>query len=77
MLIQHMHIMRKPAFIMCQNSADQMHGYTDQRLCFRNIASTVSHFSYAPLFQGPHFLDKNAGIEHCFNYLLIDIFSVR
>ena len=23
----------------------------------------VSHFSYAPLFQGPHFL-KNAGIEH-------------
>ena len=28
---------------------------------------TVSHFSYAPLFRGPHFLDKNAGIEH-FSY---------
>ena len=25
---------------------------------------TVSHFSYAPLFQGPHFLTENAGIEH-------------
>ena len=25
---------------------------------------TVSHFSYAPLFQGPYFLKKNAGIEH-------------
>ena len=25
---------------------------------------TVSHFSYAPFFQGPHFLKTNAGIEH-------------
>ena len=25
---------------------------------------TVSHFSYAPLFKGPHFFHKNAGFEH-------------
>ena len=25
---------------------------------------TVSHFSYEPLFKGPHFFHKNAGIEH-------------
>ena len=28
------------------------------------ILYTVSHFSYAPLFKGPHFFHKNAGIEH-------------
>ena len=28
------------------------------------IRNTVSHFSYAPLFQGPTFFDKNAGTEH-------------
>ena len=25
---------------------------------------TVSHFSYAPPFQGPNFVDENAGIKH-------------
>ena len=31
--------------------------------CICRFSYTVSHFSYAPLFQRPHF-DKNAGIEH-------------
>ena len=26
--------------------------------------NTVSHFSYASPFQGPHFYDENAGIKH-------------
>ena len=33
--------------------------------CVATWAShTVSHFSYALLFQGPHLFDKHAGIEH-------------
>ena len=28
------------------------------------IMYTVSYFSYATLFKGPHFFTKNAGIEH-------------
>ena len=36
--------MRKPAFCLCENKdADQLRGYrqADQRLCFRNIDSTI------------------------------------
>ena len=29
-----------------------------------NFGHTVNHFSYAPLFKGPHFFHKNAGIEY-------------
>ena len=41
-----------------------------------NKETTLSHFSYAPLLQGPHFFDKNAGIEYSFINSLIDILSV-
>ena len=37
-------VMRKPTFCICENKdADQLHGNreADQRLCFRNIDSTI------------------------------------
>ena len=37
---------------------------------------TVSHFSYAPLFQGPHFLTKMLESNILYDNLLIDILSV-
>ena len=37
---------------------------------------TVSHFSYAPLFQCPHFLRKMLESNIFLKNLLIDIFSV-
>ena len=37
---------------------------------------TVSHFSYAPLFQGPHFLTKMLESNILYDTLLIDILSV-
>ena len=37
---------------------------------------TVSHFSYAPLFQGPHFLTKMVESNILHDNLLIDILSV-
>ena len=40
------------------------------------IYSTVSHFSYAPLFQGPHFLTKILELNIRYNNLFIDILSV-
>ena len=36
-------------------------------MCFNFVIKcsyTVSHFSFALLFQGPHFVYRNAGIEH-------------
>ena len=42
--------------------------------CF--IKNTVSHFSYAPLFQGPHFLTKMLESNILYDNLLIDILSV-
>ena len=45
LLYKHMsRIMRKPEFCICENKdADQLHGNpeADQRLCFRNIDSTI------------------------------------
>ena len=38
--------------------------------------STVSHFSYAPLFQGPHFLTKMLEPNILYDNLFIDILSV-
>ena len=49
---------------------------------FKNIheqhfsVNTVSHFSYAPLFQGPHFKTKMLESNIFLNNLPIDIFSV-
>ena len=40
------------------------------------IEFTVSHFSYVPLFQGPHFLTKMQESNILFDNLLIDILSV-
>ena len=38
--------------------------------------NTVSHFSYAPLFQGPHFLTKTLESNILYENLYIDILSV-
>ena len=38
--------------------------------------STVSHISYAPLFQGPHFLTKLLESNILYDNLFIDILSV-
>ena len=40
------------------------------------ILSTVSHFSYAPPFQGPHFLAIMLESNILYDNLLIDILSV-
>ena len=37
---------------------------------------TVSHFSYAPLFQGPHFFTKMLESNILYDNLFIDILSV-
>ena len=37
---------------------------------------TVSHFSYAPFFQGPYFLTKKLESNILYDNLLIDILSV-
>ena len=37
---------------------------------------TVSHFSYAPLFKGPHFFTKMLESNILYDNLLIDILSV-
>ena len=42
----------------------------------KEISHTVSHFSYAPLFQSPHFLTKMLESNILYDYLLIDILSV-
>ena len=44
--------------------------------CLGTIWSTVSHFSYAPLFQGPYFLKKMLESNILYDNLLIDILSV-
>ena len=36
---------------------------------------TVSHFSYAPIFQGPHFLTKMLESNILYDNLFIDILS--
>ena len=41
-----------------------------------NLENTVSHFSYAPLFQGPHFLTKMLKSIILYDNLFIDILSV-
>ena len=38
--------------------------------------STVSHFSYAPIFQGPHFLAKMLESNILYDHLFIDILSL-
>ena len=38
--------------------------------------NTVSHFSYAPPFQGPHFFMKMLGSNILYEDLLIDVLSV-
>ena len=45
-----------------------------ERLC---KLSTVSHFSYAPFFQGPHFLTKMLETNIFYDNLFIGILSVR
>ena len=40
------------------------------------LNNTVSHFSYAPPFQGPHFLTKMLESTILYAHLLIDILSV-
>ena len=37
---------------------------------------TVSHFSYAPLFKGPHFFTKMLESNILYDNLLIDILSL-
>ena len=44
------------------------------RMVYRKI--TVSHFSYAPLFQGPYFFSKMLESNILFDNLLIDFLSV-
>ena len=43
---------------------------------FNSIQTTMSHFSYAPLFQGPHFLTKMLELHIRYDNLFIDILSV-
>ena len=43
---------------------------------FLNKVCTVSHFSYAPFFQGPHFWTKMLDLNILYDNLLIDILSV-
>ena len=38
-----------------------------------NLTNTVSHFRYAPPFQGPHFLTKMLESNILYAHLLIDI----
>ena len=45
-------------------------------LVFMKSVYTVSHFSYAPLFQGPHFLAKMLKSNILYDNLFIDILSV-
>ena len=40
------------------------------------VSYTVSHFSYAPFFQGPHFLTKMLESNILYDNLFIDILSV-
>ena len=40
------------------------------------LAYTVSHFSYAPFFQGPHFLTKMLESNILYDNLFVDILSV-
>ena len=39
-------------------------------------SNTVSHFSYAPIFQGPHFLTKMLESNILYDNLFIDFLSV-
>ena len=41
---------------------------------FKVFPITVSHFSYAPLFQSPHFLTKMLESNILYDYLLFDIY---
>ena len=43
---------------------------------FKIFYSTVSHLSYAPLFQGPHFFTKMLDSNILYDNLFIDILSV-
>ena len=54
-----------------RNSSDLQTLHTNSRLYY-----TVSHFSYAPLFQGPHFLTKMMESNILYDNLFIDILSV-
>ena len=45
-------------------------------MCYLKSTHTVSHFSYAPLFQGPHFLTKMLESNIPYDNLFIDILSV-
>ena len=40
---------------------------------FRSSGYTVSHFSYAPFFEGPHFLTKMLESNILYDNLFIDI----
>ena len=44
--------------------------------CLMQRQYTVSHFSYAPLFQGPYFLTKMPELNILYDTLLINILSV-
>ena len=46
----------------------------EKRSC--RLSLTVSHFSYAPLFKGPHFFTKMLESNILYDNLLIDILSV-
>ena len=48
---------------------------TTQCICLL-LYNTVSHFSYAPLFQDPHFLTKMLEPIILYDNLFIDILSV-
>ena len=45
-------------------------------IMFTIAIHTVSHFSYAPLFKGPHFFTKMLESNILYDNLLIDILSV-
>ena len=44
--------------------------------CVGTVQYTVSHFSYAPFFKGPHFFTKMLESNILYDDLLIDILSV-
>ena len=58
---------------VCQNKINLQ---TTNNFFLEIILPTVSHLSYAPLFQGPHFLTKMLKSNILYDNLFIDILSV-
>ena len=50
--------------------------FSSNMVIVKRVNCTVSHFSYAPLFQGPHMLTKMLESNILYDNLFIDILSV-